>query len=175
MVQFPFHLRYQLTRRQRLLPHLKIWAPALPIMAFTAAGLLVVLLRWWWLAPLGLAWLWLFRNFFVGLADVLLRPTAPMDLIVVENGLGFLAGGERWWLFLDGVLSVGQLTAGVWTLQHFNGSVIHISADVITIEQVDYLKAAAARGREPEQIRAVIERGRLIERLQEEERKGKEA
>src|SRR5262249_11886844 len=108
----------------------------------------------------------LFRGLFVGLLDVLLVPARSMDVRVEENGLGFLAGGEQWWLFLDGLTGIEQLAAGVWTLQHWNGIVIHIPADAITEAQLAHLRAAMARGHTPEGVRAVIERGRRIMELE---------
>jgi hypothetical protein len=63
------------------------------------------------------------------------------------------------------------LTAGVWTLRHWNGTVLHIPADAITDAQLAHLRAAMERGRTPEGIRAVIERGR---RLAELERRGQQ-
>src|SRR5262249_54436243 len=101
-----------------------------------------------------------------GLADVVFRKTAWMDIRVEDNGLGFLAGGQRWWLFLDGLTGIDQLTAGVWTLRHWNGSVIHIPADAITDGQLAPLRAAMGRGRTPEGMQAVIERGRRLAELE---------
>jgi hypothetical protein len=92
-----------------------------------------------------------------------------MDVRVEENGLGVLAGGQRWWLFLDGLTGIEQLTPGVWTLQHWTGSVVHVPADVITEEQIAYLRAAMERGRTPEGVRAVIERGRRLTELEREQ------
>ncbi len=168
MVDLPFELRYELSRRQRLIPHLKIWDGLGLIILCVLAGLLAGLFWFWWPGLLVLAWIWFFRKFFLGLADVALHRVVRMDLRVEENGLGFLAGRERWWLFLDGLLSIEQLTRGVWTLQFWNGSVIHVPATVITEAQLGYLRAAMEHGRQPEQIQAVIERGRAIERLKTE-------
>lgn len=169
MSEVPFELRYQLSRRQRLVPHLKLWGPLSVLIPLVLIALVVSFLRIWWAGLLALAWMWIFRNFFRGLADVLFRKTAVMDLRFEENGLGYLAGGERWWLFLDGLTSIDQLIAGVWTLQHWNGSVVHIPTDAITDAQLAYLRAAMARGKTPERVQAVIERGRQIAELERKE------
>lgn len=170
MIQLPFQIRYQLNRRQRLIPHLRLWGPHGLLAVLGLAGLLVGLsFSWWAVVPL-LGWLWFYGNFFRGLLDVLLRSRALMDLEIQENGLGFLAGGERWWLFLDGFTSIEQQTPGVWTLLHHNGCVVNIPVDAITAEQLEHIRAAAARGQTPEGIRAVIERGRLLAQMEEEER-----
>jgi hypothetical protein len=167
MAEVPFELRYSLSSRQRLIPHLRIWGPLSVLIPLVLAGLLACLfLGMWWAGLLGLAWAWLFGNFFRGLADVLIRRTAKMDLRIEENGLGFLAGGKRWWLFLDGLTRISRLTTGVWTLQHWNGSVVHIPADVITKAQLAHLQAAMERGRTPEGVKAVVERGRRLAELE---------
>ncbi|HEY8504498.1 MAG TPA: hypothetical protein VIL46_07940 [Gemmataceae bacterium] len=164
----PFELRYTLSRRQRLVPHLKLWGPLSVVVPLVLAVLVANLFRAWWVALPALAWVWLFRNFFRGLADVALRRTVTMDLRIEENGLGFLAGGERWWLFLDGLIRIEQLTPGVWTLQHWNGAVVNIPAGAITDSQLAHLRAAMERGRTPEGVRAVVERGRGIAELKRE-------
>jgi hypothetical protein len=171
MAEVPFSLCYDLTRRQRLIPHLRTWQPAIPLILFGVVGSALLVALRWWCVPLLLFWVWFFRGFFVGLANVLLRPVVHMDLRVEENVLEFPAGGERWCLFLDGLMSIQQLTPGVWTLQHWNGTVINIPAAAITDDQLAHLRAAMERGRSPEGIRAVIERGRLLARLEAEERR----
>lgn len=162
MAVVPFELRYSLSRRERLVPHLKLWGPLSVLVPAVLALLVASAFVTWWAGLWAVVWSLLFRNFFRGLADVAFRRSAVMDLRVEENGLGLLAGGERWWLFLDGLTGIDQLTAGVWTLQHWNGSVVHIPAAVIGDEQLAYLRAAMAQGRTPEGVQAVIERGRRL-------------
>jgi hypothetical protein len=176
MAEVPFELRYQLSRRQRLGPHLRIWGVVstpfvVALFAFFCVQTVVSVcsLSWPGLAVFGGLALGVFvlhRGLFLGLLDVLLVPARSMDLRVEENGLGVLAGGERWWLFLDGLTGIDQLTAGVWTLRHWNGSVVHIPADAITEAQLGHLRAAMERGRTPEGVRAVIERGRRLAELE---------
>lgn len=139
-----------------------MWGPLSLLIPLGLVGALAALAWSWWALVLLLFWLWFFGNFFRGLLDVALRPVVPMDLRVEENGLGFLAGGERWWLFLDGLTGIEQLTPGVWTLSHFNGSVVNIPADVLSEEQLAHLRVRMEFGRTPEGIQAVIERGRQI-------------
>jgi len=180
MAEVPFEIRYRLSRWQRLVPHLRIWGVAytpfvVVLFLFFCVQAIVNLcsLTWAGVAVFGgLAFglFILFRGLFVGLLDVLLVPVRDMDIRVEENGLGILVGSERWWLFLDGLTSIKQLTAGVWTLQHWNGSVIHIPADAITDAQLAYLRAAMERGRTPEGVQAVIERGRRFAELEQQQR-----
>jgi len=113
MSELPFELRYQLSRRQRLVPHLRLWgawAVVLPL-----AVVETFLHGRWWSVLLGLVLVWFFRNLFRGLLDVCLRRTVTMDVRVEENALGVLLGGQRWWLFLDGLTRIDKMTAGVWT------------------------------------------------------------
>jgi hypothetical protein len=109
-------------------------------------------------APL-LAVVWIGRNFVRGVANGLRPGGIEMDIRVEEKGLGYLMGGERWWLFLDGIQRIEQIRKGLWTISHFNGSVIHIPAEAISPAQLDYLREAAARGRTPGGMQTVIERG----------------
>jgi hypothetical protein len=171
MLQLPFHLRYTLNRWQRLIPHLRVWDVGGILAVVGLAGASTALAWSWWPLLFLAVWVWFFGNFFRGLLDVLLRGRVEMDLEIQEIGLGFLDGGQRWWLFLDGFLRIEQLTPGVWTLQHFNGHVVHIPADAITAEQLAHIRTAAARGQTPEGIRAVIERGRRLAQLEAEERR----
>ena len=83
-----------------------------------------------------------------------------------QNALGYLAGGERWYLFLDGIIDITKYRKDIWTIQHWNGSVVNVLASAITDDQIEYLRAAAERGRTPEGIQAVIERGRVIQQLE---------
>jgi hypothetical protein len=170
MAEVPFTLCYTLTRRQRLIPHLRLWGPHSPLILLGLVGFLAGIAWSWWCLPFALLWVWLFRRFFAGLLGVLLHPVMPMHIRVEENALGFMAGGQRWWAFLDGLVSIQELTPGVWTVLHWNGTVINVPAAAITDGQLAYLRAAMKRGRSPEQIQAVIERGRRLAREDEEER-----
>jgi hypothetical protein len=163
-----FQLRYELSRRQRLIPHIRIWGPFAFIIPLGLIGglYLTVFGAWWFILPtLGCAWL--FRPLLIGFADVLLHRKVKMDLQVEENGVGLLIGTERWWLFLDSFLSIEQLTKGVWTLKQWHGYVLHIPMAAITEEQLAHFRAGIERRNRPEQVQEVIERGRTIMRLKE--------
>jgi hypothetical protein len=109
--------------------------------------------------------LMLFRGLFVGIIDVLIVARREVDVVIEENAAGILLGKERWSLFLDGITSLKQYRADVWTIQHFNGSVLHVPVSAITDEQLSHIRSAMERGRTPEGVRAVIERGRRIAEL----------
>src|SRR4051794_12426201 len=109
----PFHLRYTLSRGQRLVPHVRIWGVASTlyvVVLFAFFGTEAVVSAWS-LSAAGLAVFGglalfvfvLFRGLFVGLLDVLLVPMRRMDVVVEEGAAGILVGAERWYLFLDGI------------------------------------------------------------------------
>lgn len=144
--QVLMELQYDLNRRQRLIPHLFVWIPGLPVIVglFFAPFLVPVS---GWLVLLMLVALWVTKGFFVGLADIVTAPNRHMDLVIEENGIGYLAGGERWYISLDGVIKVFKICPDVWTVYHHNGTVINIATSVITAEQVAALKAAVQQAR----------------------------
>jgi hypothetical protein len=147
MSDVKFHWHYSLTRRQRLIPLLNVWG----INGLIGVVLIVAVIHagnttsgWWFLAVVPLVFL--LRGLFVGLVDVILRSRREMDVLVEKNGLGFVAGGERWYVFLDGIISIAKYQSDVWTIQHWNGTVINIPSDIVTEEQLNYLRDAAQRG-----------------------------
>jgi hypothetical protein len=173
MPSLPFHLQYDLNRRQRLIPHLAVWAPYLPglgvviVISGVGIGLLsyFISMSMWFLFLLIMP-LWIARGFIVGISQVILEPVLHMDVIIEENGLGYLLGQERRWMFLDGILRFEKYYKDTWTIFHFNGTVINIPVAAMTDEQVEHVKLSAARARDPETIQAVIERGRQIESIE---------
>jgi hypothetical protein len=171
----PFHLCYTLSRSQRLVPHLHLWGwvyTPFVVLLFGFFGVRTAVSAYSWngagvavFGGLALGLFFLLRGLFVGLLDVVLVPVRRMDVVVEENAAGILIGGERWYLFLDGILDIRKFRDDTWTIRHWNGTVLHIAASAITAEQVAYLRAAMERGRTPEGVRAVIERGRRIKEI----------
>lgn len=182
MLQIPFHLWYTLSRPQRLVPHLRIWGTPLTLFvvvmvlffcvqtvvsacSLSGAGVAVF-------GSLALFVFVLYRGLFVGLLDVLLVPVRCMDVIVEENATGILVGTERWYLFLDGITDLRKFRDDTWTIQHFNGCVLHIAASAIREEQIAYIRTGMERGRTPQGIRAAIERGKRITEILDADREG---
>src|SRR5262245_2223838 len=175
MMQIPFHLRYTLNRRQRLVPHLKIWGPLyVPFIIclfifFVVQTFVTPFTQGPWagvfFGAMAVGLFLFLRGLFVGVIDVLFVATRQMDVVVEENAAGIFIGAERWYLFLDGITDIRKFCDNTWTIQHWNGCVLHIAAAAITDEQINYLRAAMERGGTPEGIRAVIERGRQIEQI----------
>jgi hypothetical protein len=180
VVQFPVNLRYTLSRSQRLVPHLGIWG------TWWTLFILSVMLFWLYAAIdnalkgnfcgafgfVGMGFLVFIglRPMFVGLIDVLFVARREMDVEIQENGAGVIISAERWWLWLDGFTDVRKFRADTWTLQHWNGCVIHIAASAISEDVIDHIRAKMAFGKTREGVLAVVERGRLIQAMRAAER-----
>ena len=172
-------IRYSLTRRQRLIPHLRIWGPAFVpyyvlLETFFVVRLIVAVftLEWFAVLTFGLlafGMLILFRGLVTGLVDVVMKARREMNITIEDNGLGILIGSERWYLFLDGITKISQYTSDVWTIEHWNGSVVHVLKDVISDEQLDHMRKRMEFGRTAEGTAATIERGRQIQAIYEQE------
>lgn len=146
MVEVPFTLRYDLTRRHRLAVELPPWLPCLGATVGFGCGA-VILGRT--VSPVFLAMLVLpavlYRGFFAFLYELVARPVRPVDVVVEADRLGVLVGGVRRWLSLDGVIQVYKSAPGAYTLLHLNGSVLLIPAAAITHGQVEFLQGFALR------------------------------
>ncbi len=148
----PFHLRFTLTRRQRLSVELVPWVPAIAgTVGFgTGAAYLVVSVSSW-LFPLLLLPVVVYRGLFAFAFEIVARPRRPVELLVGDAELELRTGGAVRRLPLDGVFQVYREDT-VWTVLHLDGSVLTIPADAITATQVEHLRsfarrAAAARAR----------------------------
>jgi|GEM_PF-2054567 len=183
MTSLPFHLRYTLSRQQRLLGLYQVWGWLSPPVAIPLWAFFVLRTTWsiwigeWAGVALfgGLAlivWL-LHAELFRGLLDIVRLRIRQMDILVEDNGTsaaaGVMIGNERWYLFLDGITSI-ERCRDVWIIQHLNGIVLLIADSAITDDRIDYLRDCMRRGHTPEGMRAVIERGKQIEELMASER-----
>jgi hypothetical protein len=182
MVEVPFHLQYTLSRSQRLVTLLgrsgllhRVWGPAFLLF-------FILLLVFWMIRAvaslldrdlvgiavfggLALGSSLLYGDLVGGLLDIIRIPARPMDIVFEENAADILLGGERWRLFLDGIMSIEKYRDDVWAIQHWNGVVLNIPASAMTDEQVKWIRAAMERGHTPEGRQAILERGRRIERI----------
>jgi hypothetical protein len=140
-LEFPFQLEYDLSRWQRMAPHLRIWRLYIPLIVLGLfASVVGLAFRNWWFIGLLLLILFLFRGFFFGLYNAIIVPRQHMELIVEENVLHFVAGGERWALSLDGLLGFDELANNIWTLRHWNGVVLDIPKVLLTAGQVQFFR-----------------------------------
>ena len=179
------HLRYTLSRMQRFTPLVRRWGrlyTSFVVLLFTFFTLraAVGLYQLEWLAVVGFgglaSFVWLLcAELFGGLVNIARLRAATMDVTIEESpagdgAFGILGGPERWYLFLDGITRIERFRPDVWTITHWNGTILNIAANAVTEEQLDYIRAAMERGRTPEGVAAVVERGRKIQALLDAEK-----
>jgi hypothetical protein len=143
----PFHLRYTLTRRQRLATELYPWLPAIAgALGFClgAAFLSLAVSRWFLL--LLLIPVVAYHGLFAFFCEIVFRAARPVEVVVDESELEVLTNGERWRCDLDGIIQVFRSEdATTWTVLHIDGLVLTVPASAISGEQLDYLKSFARR------------------------------
>src|SRR5262245_21036094 len=92
----PFHLRYTLTRRQRLAPHLMPWLPCLgAAVGFTLGMAFLSAVVSAWFLPLLALPVVVCRRFFALLYDVAFRPPPTVELAVHAGEMEVAAGSDR--------------------------------------------------------------------------------
>jgi hypothetical protein len=143
--ELPFHLNYELDRRQRIIPHMRIWNPHSWFITLLFLAVPYMLFIHWWLIFIPLLCIWFFKGFFIGLLDVLLCPKRKVNIIVEEKRIGCLVGDVRRWIDLARMLSVDMLYKDVWTLYHYTGVVIHIPVSAISERQIRYIQIASGQ------------------------------
>ena len=143
----PFHLRYSLTRRQRLAVELYPWLPAIAgTIGFAIGALYLVLFVSAWFLLLFLLPVIAYRGLLAFVFDVGFRARQPVEVVVEDTRLGILVDGNRRWLDLDGIFQVYRSETGsTWTALHLDGTVLTIPSDAIALDQLDYLKSFAHR------------------------------
>lgn len=143
----PFHLRFGLTRRQRLATELYPWLPAIAGGAgfCIGAAYLVVAVSSWFLL-LFLVPIIAYRGLFAFLIDIAVRARQPVEVVVEDSRFGVAVDTDQRWLSLDGIFQVFRSENGAtWTVLHLNGTVLTIPAEAIASDQLDYLKSFALR------------------------------
>lgn len=160
------HLQYDLTRRQRWDAHVGAWLPALP-RYLVVVGIMVPLiwaasLRSPWFLLFSLAPLWVIRGLIAGFLNIAFVPVQHMDVIINEHGLGFMAGGERWWVFLDSIVHVGKFRDDLWSFGCYHGEMIDVPAALIDAETLAHVRARSEWGRTPEGAQVAYQRGRFL-------------
>jgi hypothetical protein len=176
----PIRIEYDLTRRQRLIPHLGIWAPfvIVPIGAVTLGLTLLVLKDSAPVLPclaVGCILVFVFllfmaRGFLMGMLNIALIPTQHMDIVIEEETLGFMTPRGLYRVFLDGITSIHNYDPGTWTVVHYNGTVINIPVPSIAEQYIEHMRRKAEHGKTPEGVQALIERGRRIAEIEAKER-----
>jgi len=96
-----------------------------------------------------------------------------LRVLLAMEGIGYpifgvLFGRERWYFFLDSIISIKQYRRDLWTIRQYTGLILHIPIELITDEQLQHFRAEMERGRTTEGVQAIIARGRMIEQLRRE-------
>lgn len=141
----PFHLRFTLSRRQRLAVELPPWLPAVAATTgFGLGALYAGLFASRWLLLLLVLPPVVYRGLFVFAFDIVFRGGRAVEVIAGDTDLEVRSAGETQRLPLAGVFQVYR-TGDTWTVLHLDGPVLTIPADAITAEQVEHLKSFARR------------------------------
>lgn len=177
MLQSPLHLKYELTRKDRLFSHLKeegVWG-----IFGTIASLIIFMIlisatifhaRRGAFADAGIFFcfllIWLFTSFFIldfKLWEVLLVSRKKIDVIVTDQAFEILGIDDRWMIWLDGVTSIKAFIPKISTIRHVNGFELLIPAGLMSVELLEHLEERRCWGKTRAGIEAVIQRGRLIQ------------
>jgi len=146
--------------------HVGAWLPALPrylvVVAIMVPLIWAASLRSPWYLLFSLAPLWVLRGFIAGFLNIALVPVQRMDVIITELGVGVLAGGERWWVFLDSIVAIAKFRDDLWSLTGYHGQIIDIPAALIDEETLAHVRARSEWGRTPEGVEAAVQRGRAV-------------
>ena len=150
----PFHLRFALSRRQRLVLELPPWLPCVAgTIGFGLGALYAGLFASGWFLLLLLLPPLVYRGLFAFALDLVFTGARPVEVLAGAGELEVRSAGRVQRLTLDGIFQVYR-SGDTWTVLHLGGSELAIPAGAISAEQVDYLKsfarrAAAARAEPP--------------------------
>lgn len=126
-----------------MIPHLRLWHAIGPLLV---AGFVLLLAAAFqqnsWLFLAAAIFGWLGREYVLGLINIMRNKTIDMDIVIEPLGIGFLIDTERWYVHMDGVLSIRQLTKDVWTIAHHNGIVINVLVDCLPESCLEHIRAA---------------------------------
>ena len=145
------HIAYDLTRRQRLVAHLGVWALSLPLVILGGVGAVAIIALSVavspWFASLIIVPLWFARRFIAGLLNIIFVRTTHFDLTIEENGLRCETKGGLWTFGVDGnydgIIRIRRYSKDTWTMLVFNGLVISIPVDAIEQQYIDHIRAKA--------------------------------
>ena len=141
-----FHLHYELSRGQRLGPHLLPWAPCLGAsLGFTLGIAFLAKVVSVWFLPFLILPAYVCRHFVALALGILVHPVEPVDLFVDEAFLELRAGGISIRFPLMGIVQVYKSDGGTWTVLNRDNTAVTIPAAAITEEQLRYLKSFVRR------------------------------
>jgi hypothetical protein len=140
----PFHLKFTLTRRQRLRVELPPWLPAIAAtLGFGLGAAYAGLYASYWFLLLLLLPLIVYRGLFVFAFDLIVNGGRAVEIHVNDVDLEVISD-ETKRLALDGIFQVFR-SDDTWTVLHLDGTVLTIPENAITLEQISYLRIFAHR------------------------------
>ncbi len=146
MTAAPFLLHYELSRAQRLAPHLLPWAPCLGAsLGFSFGIIFLAKVVSLWFLPLLITPLLLCRRFGMLALGILRHRREPVDLLVGESHLELRAAGFSLRFALTGIVQVYRSEGDTWTVLNRDNTAITIPASAISEEQLRYLKRFVQR------------------------------
>jgi hypothetical protein len=141
----PFHLRFTLSRRQRLAVELLPWLPAIAgTIGFSIGAVYLIVNVSRWCFPLLFLPVVVYRGLFAFAFGIVVHSGRPLELLVGDSEMELRTGSETKRLPLDGIFQVFR-SDDVWTVLHLDGSVLTIPASAMSAEQSEYLKSFARR------------------------------
>ncbi|MBN4074031.1 hypothetical protein JYT61_00560 [bacterium AH-315-E10] len=175
MREMPFNLRYALDRRQRFIPHTRIWGMGTTVSASLMFIVLVIgtLFCIMTVDPIGtillgiLAFLFfiLYGRFFSGLLEIIITPIKEMDVTIGKMTAGILIDGERWMISLDGIISINRFQDDIWTLQHESGTVLNIPVSILRDDEIYYIQKTIELGCSEDIAQTMIEHNNQISHI----------
>ena len=145
-------IEYGLTRRQRLMAHLGVWALWLPPLVIVAGGISALIIAISvavspWFLPFLVVPLWLARRFTSGLLNVLFVRLQHVDVVIEEDGLRFDTEGGFWTYGVagdfTGIAQLRKYSRDTWTILSGNGFVVSIPVAAIEQQYIDHIRAKA--------------------------------
>jgi hypothetical protein len=138
-----FDFQYVLSRRKRFANELLPWVPALAASLGFTTGIIVLAVDVspWFLLLLFLPPL-VFRGLFAVFFDLAFHSGQLVQVSVDDSTLEVKTKRKQKSLPLSGIIQVFR-RGNVWTVLHLDKSILIIPSDVVTDEQIDYLKSFA--------------------------------
>ncbi len=153
MIQYPIHISYELSRRQRLVAHVGMWLcywQGLLMLGVVVAGVIVlaVLKSLWFLLILliGVPPLNNLHRLLAGLVNPLVFGPLRMDVTIEENRMGYRLGQVERWIPSDEIVRVERF-GDVWVILTSDGAGIDIPVSMIAEEPMEHLRAMSQRAR----------------------------
>ena len=89
--------------------------------------------------------LMLYPKYFASLINAILFSKQTICCSIHERHIELRIGGrESKYLFLDGLKNISSVEKSVWTIEHWNGTLISIPKELLNHDMLDYVREMAA-------------------------------